>query len=478
MRDRSELHNYQSKAIDHIKVNPRSMLWLDLGLGKTASALTAATDLMNSMQVYGVLVLGPLRVCQTVWAKEAKVWHHTKHLKFSLIHGKEHHRKWALAKHANVYLLNYEGVPWAVDAFINQYLARGIPLPFNMVVFDEITKLKSTRTHEGGAWGRSLQKILPYIPWRVGLTATPAPNGLQDLFGQYLVLDDGERLGTSYTNFESAYFQQADRGGYKYTITDLGEQFIQARVSDITLQMDADDYLELPPNMDNIIEVVLPDKLQAQYDKLEKEMFVELDSGFKLDVENAAILSGKCRQFANGAIYTNPEDRTLWDEVHNHKLDALVEVIEELNGDPLLLGYQFKHDADRIKKRFDKEKIKYVHFDSKIRGTEAQELEIAWNNGEYPVMLGHGQSIGHGLNFQYGCANVGWFGLPFSSETYRQFNGRVKKRQGQKRPTTVHKFLTANTVDLLVDAALDYKTQSEESIRAAVDSYRTNKLGV
>lgn len=472
---KEQLHNYQLRSIEHIKNHYRSMLWLDLGLGKTISTLTATVDLMSNFQVYGALVVAPLRVAQTVWHREAQKWEHTRHLTFSLVHGSPQHREWALRKPANIYLVNYEGLPWVINQFINHYLAKGKPLPFNKIVIDEITKLKSTRVQQGGAWGKSLRKILPYVPWRTGLTATPAPNGYQDLFGQFLVLDDGARLGTAYNNFESAYFS-FDRTGYKCEVTEVGRKFIESRVADITIQMDVDDYLELPPVFDNDIVIQLTDKLRKAYNTLESTMFLELDNGRTLDVDNAAVLSGKCRQFANGAVYSDQDIRTHWDEVHDLKQDALVELIEGLNGDPLLLGYQFKHDATRIKARLDKEGIRYVHYDSKIKGAAAVELEDQWNRGEWPVMIGHGQSIGHGLNLQYGCANVGWYGLPWSYEVYKQFNGRVAKRQGQTRNVRIHRLLVENTVDYLVAFALEYKGNTENDLRSAVADYRTYKL--
>jgi SNF2 family DNA or RNA helicase len=471
---RNQLHDYQNKAVEHIKTHPRSMLWLDLGLGKTVSSLTAASDMMNSLQVYGVLVLAPLRVCQTVWGKEARNWEHTQHLRFNLVHGKEPYRKWMVGRSADFYLVNYEGVQWAVDEFITQYLNKGKPLPFNMIICDEVTKLKSSRVQEGGKWGQYLQQLLPYIPYRVGLTGTPAPNGLKDLFGQYLILDDGERLGRVHSTFMNTYFK-SDRMGYKHEITREGERFIHQAVSDITIEMAAEDYLKLPENRIHTITVKLPDRLQQQYDKLEREMFLELDSGATIDPDNAATAMGKCLQFASGAVYTHPEDRTQWDIIHKLKIDALVDAIEELNGEPLLLGYQFKHDAERIKKRFDKEKINYVHFDSKIKGSEAQQLEEDWNNGKYAVMLGHGQSIGHGLNLQYGCAYVGWFGLPWSLEIFKQFNGRVIKRQGQKRKTTMIQILTESTVDFAVLEAQERKAATEDDLRTAVNTYRKSK---
>jgi len=204
-------------------------------------------------------------------------------------------------------------------------------------------------------------------------------------------------------------------------------------------------------------------------------MFLELDSGAEIDPDNAATLMGKCLQFASGAIYLDPEDRTKWDIIHKVKIDALVDVIEQLDGKPLLLGYQFKHDAERIKKRLKREKINFVHFDSKIKGAEAQKLEEDWNAGKYDVMLGHGQSIGHGLNLQYGCANVAWFGLPWSLEVYKQFNGRVIKRQGQTEKTTLIRILCEDTADMIVQQAQESKAATEKELKQTVNEYRKRK---
>jgi hypothetical protein len=451
------------------------MLWLDLGLGKTVSSLTAAADMMNTMQVYGVLVLAPLRVCQTVWAAEAAKWDHTKHLSFGLVHGKPAHKEWVIRNKTHFYLLNYEGSPDAIDKFITFYLNRQRPLPFNMVVFDEITKLKSSRADgSGGAWGRALSKILPYIPYRVGLTATPGDKIL-DLFGQYLMIDDGERLGHAFNNFQSAYFTP-DGGGYKYNVLPEGEKFIKAAISDITIQMDADDYLDLPDNQDVDIVVRLDEKSQKQYDKLEKDMFLELDSGNNIEPENRASLMGKCLQMASGAVYTDIDDRTKWDVIHKHKVDALIEALESLNGAPLLIGYQFRHEVERIKKRLTKEKIHFIHFDRHVKGSDAQQVEKDWNAGRYTVMLGHHASVGHGLNLQYGCSNVCWFGMPWSLEGRKQFEGRVKKRQGQKNMTTVIRILVEDTVDFAVLEAQNSKAETEADLKNAISSYRKQKF--
>lgn len=470
---RDNLWPYQDRSVQHIKDHQQSMLWLDLGLGKTVSSLTAAVDMMNTMQVYGVLVLAPLRVCQTVWAPEALKWDHTKHLTFGLVHGKPAHKNWIIRQKTHFYLLNYEGSPDAIDKFISYYLNRGKPLPFNMIIYDEITKLKSSRKGGGGAWGAAIQKILPYVPYRVGLTATPGDK-LLDLFGQYLMIDDGLRLGTAFNNFQSAYFTP-DHGGYKYSVTDQGEKFIKEKISDITIQMNADDYLDLPDNVDVDVVVQLPDKIQKQYDKLELEMFLELDSGNAIEPENRASLMGKCLQMASGAVYTDPEDRTEWDVIHKHKIDALVEVIESLNGAPVLVGYQFRHDVERIKERLTKEKIEFIHFDRTVKGSDAQEVQENWNKGLYTVMLGHHASVGHGLNLQYGSSNICWYGLPWSLEGRKQFEGRIKKRQGQTHNTTVIRIMVENTVDFAVLAAQNFKAETEAGLKDAINSYRQQK---
>jgi len=464
------MHDYQGRIVEHICTNKQSMVWVGLGLGKTVSTLTAIVDLMNSMEVYGVLILAPLRVVQTVWAQEGGKWEHTQGLTFSLIHGKPEEREWALRRPVNVYLLNYEGSQWAVDQFINHYLVNGKPLPFNMIVFDEVTRLKSSRSRQGGAWGKAISKILQYVPWRVGLTATPASNGLQDLFGQYLMVDDGERLGSSYSNFEASYFQ-TDYSGYNVTVTQDGEGFIKSRISDITIQMDAADYLELPPVTVNDIEVELTPKLRKQYTKLEKEMMLELDTGSLVDAMNAAVLSGKVRQFTNGAMYVDQVERDKWEGIHNLKLDALMEVVDSLNGSPLLLSYVFKHDAIRIKERFTKSGVEFEHFTSKVQGDEVTELMDRWNSGKLQVLMGHPASIGHGLNCQYSCNNICWFGLNWSLELYDQFNGRVA-RQGQEKHVIIHRLLVKDTIDKLISIKLRNKSDSQDGIRKAIKEYR------
>jgi len=477
--DRHQLHGYQVETVEHIKANPRSMAWLAMGLGKTVSSLTAISDMMDEARVYGALIVAPLRVVQTVFRQEVEKWAHINHLKVELIGGTPKERLRCIRRQADVYLINYENLQWGVEAWINEYLAHGRPLPFNMAVLDEVTKLKSTRSRQGGVWGTAFKFISPYIPYRVGLTGTPAPNGLGDLFGQYLVLDDGERLGTSFDSFTRSYFTVNEHQQYaKPQVTDQGRAFIHDRIGDITIQMSAKDYLDLPPVSYNRVSVVFPPKLQAEYDKFERDMFMEMEDGTVMDIDNAAIMSGKLRQFANGAMYEPPEEEgqrpTIWHKVHDLKINALVDMLEELQGEPVLLGYQFRHDRERIVKALKKAKVKHRVFDSSVRGDDADALVQEWNRGELPVLMGHAASIGHGLNLQQGGCNVVWFGAPWSLEQYMQFNDRLN-RQGQTRPVRIHHIHAENTGDDLVMIALDTKEQTEESIKQAVKDYRKQK---
>lgn len=469
---RNQLHKYQSHlGVPHILNHLQSMLWLDLGLGKTIVTLTAIVDLMNRFQIYGVLVVAPLRVAQTVWKQEAMDWEHTRHLTFSLIHGEKRHKEWSLRRKANVYLLNYEGIPWAIDQFINYYLARGRPLPFNMLVMDEITRLKSTRLVQGGVWGRSLRKIIDYVPRRAGLTATLTSNGLPDLFGQYLMLDDGASLGTSYNNYTTAYFNQGFNSN-NLEVKPEGHHYIMRRIAPKTLRLKVEDHLDLPPVMENDVLIQLPPKLKQAYKKFDREMILMLEGQKVLSVDNAAALSGKCRQFVNGAIYDNLVKKDSWALIHDLKLDALMEIIQELDKRPLLLGYQFRHDKARIEARLKKEGIVYVVYDRRVKGGDTKQLMDRWNKREIHVILGHGQSIGHGLNMQYGSCNVGWFGTPWSYEVYKQFNGRIALRQGQKYPVRIHRIFVEDSVDMLVKFSLEGKEDTESNVEAAIQKYR------
>jgi len=463
-----DLHPYQSKAVSHSLDNDRSALWIDMGLGKTPITLTTMQKRMDSLQVYGTLVLAPLRVCQTVWEQEAAKWSHTTDLTFSLIHGKPSTRERAVLRRADVYLLNYENVSWFVETIERLYLSQGKYPPFNMLVMDEVSKMKnaSSKRH------KAMQRLLPYLPYRMGLTGTPAANGYLDLFGQFLAIDDGHRLGTKMKQYEDAYFTEKDKYSHKeHVINEHAEAAIKRAVSDITIQMSAEDYLELPPVIYNDIEIVLPPDVMAQYNQLEEEMFLELDSGAELEVFNAAAKTNKLLQFANGACYLSPGGE--WAPVHQAKLDALEDVIEESGGTPVLCFYEFRSDVERIMTRFPKGA---VHLKGGLSTKATQDILTRWNAGEIPLLVAHPASAGHGLNLQYGGHLMVWFGLNWSLELYQQAIARLA-RQGQTHSVMIHRLLAVNTMDYAQASALSGKAHTQDALRSAVQDYRRLKYG-
>ena len=417
------------------------------------------------MQVYGTLIVAPLRVCQTVWAQEAANWTHTQGLTFSLIHGTQKERHYAMRKKADIYLVNYENLAWLIDELIYVYLSKGKYPPFNMAVYDEVSKLKdpSTNRHE------ALRKLLAYLPYRLGLTGTPASNGYKDLFGQYMAIDTGQRLGFNITDFKEEFFNTEGYGGYDMVTKPGAEDAIKMRIADITLQMSNDDYAELPEMIVNDIMINLPSSVRDKYDKLENDMFIELDSGAEVEVFNAAALTNKCLQAANGALYLEPGS-PVWDVLHDEKINALEDIVEESAGNPILCLYEFRSDLDRIRKKFPQAR----YLGGSMTTTQVQELLDDWNAGKIPLLVGHPASVGHGLNLQYGGHTMVWFGLNWSLELYDQAIGRLV-RQGQKYPVIVHRLLAANTLDEAVRDALAFKTFTQDGLKKTINSYRTAK---
>ena len=442
------------------------MLWLDMGLGKTAVALTNILERQDLLQVYGTLVVAPLRVIQTVWRQEARQWEHTKHLRFSLIHGKPDTRHRAFRVPADVYLVNYEGLKWLSEQLVHLYLSRGKYLPFNMMVFDEVSKLKDHTTQRH----KALRDLLPFVPYRMGLTGTPASNGYLDLFGQFLAVDSGTRLGTSRRSFTERFFHETGWGvASRYEIDVGAETRIQELIGDITLQMSAEDYLKLPPIIFNDIWVDLPPKARAQYEKLERDMFIEMDSGTEVEVFNAAALTNKCLQASNGALYTSTGGP--WEKLHEAKLEALEDIVEETSGKPLLVAYAFRHDASRIEDKFSETD----HLSSKLGTWRTGQLIERWNAGRIPMLIGHPASMGHGLNLQKGSDTLVWFGLPWSLEQYQQTIDRLAGGLRRTRPVIVHRILARDTTDVAVLAALEAKATTQAGLKAALNEYRQQK---
>jgi SNF2 family DNA or RNA helicase len=463
-----DFHPYQIRTIEHMMGNPQSMLFLDPGLGKSIITLTSIAMLLDQMKVYGVIVVAPLRVAQTVWRQEALKWAHTKHLTFSSITGSKDDRIRGLMTPADVYLINFDNLRWLQEEIEFRFLRKGKRPPFNMLVADEISKLKNTRTRQGAERGKAMLKLLPYLPYRTGLTGTPASNGMLDLFGQFLVIDSGQRLGTSFSGFRSTYFYQADYQGYRWLPFEKAKDQIGAKVGDITVNLSAEDYLDLPDKIVNDVYIDLPPKQRAIYDRIEHDMLVELDSGHEVEIFNGASLMNRCLQYANGGMYTMPGAPD-WENVHDAKLDALDDIIEESAGKPVLIIYQYQHDAKKILKKYPDA----VWLSSKISESDFVQAIEDWNSGKLTKIIGHPASMGFGVDgLQDSCHTMVWYGLPWGLDFYMQTIARLL-RQGQEHPVMVHRLMMRDTVEEAVKIALENKFNDEHGAREAIAKYRS-----
>lgn len=437
-------HDYQSFVTKFILENPISAVLLDMGLGKSVITLTAIFDLcLDSFEVSKVLVIGPLRVARDTWPTEIKKWDHLKELKFSVAIGSEAQRKAALMQKANIYLINRENVDW----LINQ---SGMPFDYDMVVIDELSSFKSYSAKRF----KSLLKVRPKVKRIVGLTGTPSSNGLMDLWAEFRVLDMGERLGRFITHYRNNFFEPDKRNGqmiFSYKPKAGAEDAIYRLISDITISMKSTDYLKMPECIINEVLVTLSEKEQKSYDSFKKDLVLSL-KGEEIDAVNAAALSNKLCQMANGAVYG--EDKKVF-EIHDKKLDALEDLIESANGKPVLVAYWFKHDLERIKKKF------------KVREIQTSKDITDWNKGEIEIALIHPASAGHGLNLQAGGSTLIWFGLTWSLELYQQTNARLW-RQGQNETVVIHHIITKGTIDEDVMKALKRKEKVQSDLIDAV----------
>jgi len=460
------LHDYQKKAVNFQCTHPNSMLWLDMGLGKTVITLTTLAHLIRSQFLKGVIIVAPIRVIRLVWRQEAAKWEHTKHLKFSMVTGSKDQRTRALLRPADIYLINYENLGWMAETLQTYFIKKDRPLPFTGIVWDEISKMKNSATNRV----KSVKKILDHFTWSTGLTGTPASNGYKDLHGQFLVVDKGERLGVSKTAFRTRFYRKI--GPYKEVPYEDTEDTIKKLIGDITLEMSAEDYNPLPDLMINDVEIEMPDDLRAAYDKMEREFFLQLDSGTTVEVFNQASLTNKCLQFSNGAMYP-VAGMPLWEPVHDLKLEALEEIIDEANGSPILCSYAYRSDAQRIMEKFK-------HLDP-INLTECKsEASLInamhrWKTGDCALMIGHPASMGHGIDgLQKNGHILVWFGLNWSLDLYEQFNARVR-RQGQGVPVICHRILMRDTLDQAQALALDEKATTQAGLRSAIKMYRQSR---
>lgn len=460
------LHDYQKKAVNFQCTHPNSMLWLDMGLGKTVITLTTLAHLIRTQFLKGVIIVAPIRVIRLVWRQEAVKWEHTKHLRFSMITGTKDQRTRALLRPADVYMINYENLGWLSETLQTYFVKKDRPMPFNGVIWDEISKMKNSATNRVKAF----RKIADKFDWTTGLTGTPASNGYKDLHGQFLVVDRGERLGTSKTQFKTRFYRKV--GPYKELPYEDTEDTIKKLIGDITLEMSAEDYNPLPDLMVNNIEIEMPDDLRVKYEKMEKEFFLVLDSGKEVEAFNQASLTNKCLQFSNGAMYP-VAGMPLWEPVHDLKLEALEDIIDEAQGSPILCAYAYRSDAARIMEKFKHlDPINLTECKSEASLTNAMHR---WKTGDCQLMIGHPASMGHGID---GLQNNGhilvWYGLNWSLDLYEQFNARVR-RQGQGVPVICHRIMCKDTLDQAQGLALDEKATTQAGLRNAVKQYRMSK---
>ena len=460
------LHDYQKRAVNFQCSSPTTMLWLDMGLGKTPITLTSIAHLLACSFLRGVVIVAPIRVIRLVWRQEALKWQHTKHLTFSMLTGTKDQRTRALLRPANIYLINYENLGWLAETLQTYFISKQRPLPFDGVVWDEISKCKNSTT----ARVKATRKILPHFKWATGLTGTPASNGYQDLHGQYLVVDKGQRLGTSKTAFKSRFYRKV--GPHKELPYEGAENEIKQLIGDITLEMSAEDYNKLPDLVVNDINIEMPENLRTMYDRMEREFFILLDSGKEVEMFNQAALTNKCLQFANGAMYP-VAGMPLWEPIHDLKLDALEEIIDEAQGQQVLCSYGYRSDAERIMKKFAHLRpinLTECKSESALVGAMAR-----WTSGDCPLMIGHPASMGHGIDgLQKAGHTVVWYGLNWSLDLYDQMNARIR-RQGQGAPVICHRILMLDTLDQAQALALTEKASTQAGLRNAVKQYRLTR---
>ncbi len=403
MLKRENLHHYQNSALDVVLNKKKCALFLDMGLGKTTTTLTAIYDLYYNFSVERILIIAPLKVANNVWHKEAQKWEHLQELDIAIATGSVNERLSAINSNKTITLINKENVPWLIEK---------CKWKWDMVVIDESSSFKSARAKRF----RALKKVMKYIRSIVLLSGTPSPNGMMDLWSQMYLIDQGERLGRTITNYRQRFFVPDGYMGYSYKLKPGAKEQIMESIKDVCITMTAEDYLELPEciNVNEFIE--LPDKAKRQYKELEKEFIISLDD---IDIESPskAVLGNKLLQICNGSVYD--AERNVH-EIHNEKIERLKEIIEDNPGENFLVAYNYKHDLEKLQKAFPKA-VKL----------ETAKQEDDWNKGKIKILLAHPASAGHGLNLQYGGNVIIWYGLTWNLEYYQQFNKRLH-RQGQK----------------------------------------------
>ena len=442
----SDLYPYQRYAVDFIERHRFCGLFLDMGLGKTVSTLTAVKRMIYSFEVSKVLVIAPKRVAETTWTTEADKWEHLRCLKLSKVIGTEKERAEALGADADVYVINRENVCWLVRYLNGRML-------FDMLVIDELSSFKS---HTAQRF-KALKSVRYQFSRIIGLTGTPAPNGYMDLWAELYLLDGGERLGKYITRYREEYFHPLISVGavvYRYGLNAMSDIVISKKISDICVSMTAGDYLQLPKRIDNTINVILTKDEKRQYDRFESEEILKIN-GETITAANAAAVTNKLLQYANGAVYDETKNVHT---IHDAKIEALEELVEAASGDPVLVFYSYRHDAARIMERLKK-------YDPVM--LEGEKDISDWNEGKTKVLITHPASAGHGLNLQAGGHIIVWFGVTWSLELYQQANARLH-RQGQTKPVMIYHLITKGTMDERVMKAIANKENGQNAMIDAV----------
>jgi SNF2 family DNA or RNA helicase len=449
-------HQYQVSAAQHALYNVGSALFLEPGLGKTAISLAVVKVLQREKLIGGTLVIAPLRVCFSVWPKERDKWQDFHGMTIGILHGPKKHD--VLKQKHDVYVINPEGIDWLFKA-----LGGNGAWPFDNLIVDESTKFKHTATKRF----KLLRDALPRFKRRLLLTGTPAPNNLQDLFGQVYLIDEGQRLGRYITHFRRTYFDEHRHylGFSQWLPRKDTEERIKEKIKDACLYMSAEDHLKMPERIDNVIAVNLPADVMKTYASVEKDFFAKLDGENSVSAAHAAAAGMKLRQLTGGAVY---DDNHAANALHDVKLNALMDLVDEASGQPMLVAVAFQHEAERIKALL----AKHYGIDAPYLGggisPKATDVVVAdWNAGKLPVLLAHPTSVAHGLNLQAGGHVVVWFSLTWNLEEYDQFNRRVY-RQGQSKGVIIHHLIASKTIDETVYEALASKDRNQKSLLNAL----------
>lgn len=439
---------YQQIIIDHILGNPRCAVWAGMGMGKTVATLQALDVLVSFVGVGPALVIAPLRVAQSTWPDEVAKWEDLKHLRVSVITGSEKKRRDAVEKEADIYCTNYESLPWLVEYWGNKW-------PYKIVVADESTRLKGFRTRQGSTRAKALAKVSKNLVDRfVELTGTPASNGLEDLWGQFWFLDTGKRLGSTMTAFHERWFRPErvgkDAFAVKWVPLNHAQEEIQAAVKDLTVKLNAEDWFSLEQPIVANVEVALPVKAHQLYKQMENELLIELDEEDVIESANAATKTNKCLQIASGAIYR--EDGS-YEVLHDEKLKALESIVEEAAGMPVLVTYQYKHEAERVLKKFPL---------ARKLDKDPQTIRD-WNAGKIPMLLAHPASCGHGLSLQDGGNILVFFSTGWNLEEHEQIVERIgptrQKQAGHDRPVFIYNVVAKGTLDETVLKRIETKRE-------------------